>query len=196
MLQTIFLVGFGLAFLIAGIVWLMNRKSTGTLTLRVAGDKDALVNQSATTRSSDFVIVAFKGVELKAEGEERTEARMFAETKEIDLLAKPANLPEALFEGPLEAGRYEWIRLTVDAEKCRIMSGGVESKLHIPSAEQAGFRLVSGFRVFEDRDADFTVEFDVKKSLTKKPSGEFFLRPTLRLIDNNRPIDVPDTDLD
>jgi hypothetical protein len=180
----------GLAFIAFFLFSKMNRKKT-PLSLRVAGDRNAMASKQATVRTSDFIIVSFTSVELKREGEERAEAFDFDEHKEIDLLSMPVGLPDKLLSTPVLSGRYEWIRLMLDSEKCRIRSGGVETKLHIPSSGVSGLKLVSGFTVPENGNADFTILFDVQKSLTKKPSGEFVMRPTLRLIDNNRQVPEP-----
>ena len=187
------LIVIGLAVLAGIAFFLFSRSSSkkSPMILRVAGDKNAFASKQATTRTSDFIIVAFSSVQLKSEAEERPQVFDFAEPKEIDLLSMAANLPDAILTANLPQGRYEWIRLMVDADKCRIMSNGVETPLRIPSGEQTGLKLVSGFTVPENGNADFTVLFDVNKSVTKSPNGEYRLRPTLKLVDNNRPAEPP-----
>ena len=87
----------------------------------------------------------------------------------------------------VKAGFYNWIRLDVDETLSYVMdSEGGHRDLRCPSCdgEQSGLKLNSGITVPAGGEADFIIDIDLTKSLNKEPSGNYKLRPTLRLIDN------------
>lgn len=141
--------------------------------------------------SASKVVVEFDGVSIKpAEGE--VIEFMFDEPKSIDLLQLQGSLSEGLVSGvSVPAGAYQWIRLHVSAEQDNIMDSylelvdGTQQELRIPSGAETGLKLVSGFTVPAGGAADFTVDFDLRKSVTSPPglSGAI-LKPALRLVDN------------
>lgn len=146
----------------------------------------------APVDSATAVVVSFSGVELKHAGEGEPEVFTFAQPRSIDLLALQGGDSEALFEGEVvPAGDYEWIRLQVNAERGIIdsyieLENGAQHSLWVPSGAQSGLKLVSGFTVPVGGRADFTIDFDLRKSV-HDPEGNFtdyILRPALRLIDN------------
>lgn len=84
------------------------------------------------------------------------------------------------------AGNYQWLRLYVDHAEIVFNEGKtneVVESLDIPSNENSGLKLISGFTVAAGGLSDFTVEFDLRKSVHQDAKG-YKLRPTLRLIDN------------
>jgi len=122
--------------------------------------------------------------------------------REIDLLTLTGDESETLLDGvELAAGRYEWIRLEVNAKAPGSMTlpdpnlpgttivpeGGGEEDLLIPSGQQTGLKLVSGFDVPSGGSASFTIDFDLRKAvtLTGGASGKYLLRPAFRLVDNS-----------
>jgi Domain of unknown function (DUF4382) len=108
--------------------------------------------------------------------------------KQVDLLALTGGLTDLLLDGHvLPAGHYAWIRLMVDT------GGSLDSyvddstgfhELTIPSGAETGLKLNRGFDVPAGGHADFTVDFDLRKSLHVTGTGEYELRPTLRLVDS------------
>jgi hypothetical protein len=87
----------------------------------------------------------------------------------------------------VKAGIYNWMRLDVDETLSYVMdSEGGHRDLRCPSCdgEQSGLKLNRGITVPAGGEADFTIDIDLSKSLNKEPSGNYKLRPTLRLIDN------------
>ncbi|QKT03467.1 DUF4382 domain-containing protein [Ectothiorhodospiraceae bacterium 2226] len=171
--------------------------STGHLTLAIT---DAPVDEASA------VVVAFTGVSLKpasgpalayhfcAEDEEvvaRREACDEPVVRQIDLLALQGEARETLLDGvELPAGRYNWVRLHVladgDADDSYLEDTlGGRHPLYVPSGDQTGLKLVSGFVVPAGGQADFTIDFDLRKSIHRPAAAGqgYRLRPALRLID-------------
>jgi len=155
---------------------------TGTLTLSIT---DAPIDEAAS------VVVEFTGVELKPAGGSRV-VFDFDTPRQIDLLALQGNDSTPLLDGvEVPAGNYNWIRLKVNADEGTLNSyvvlveGGAQEPLFIPSGGETGLKLVSGFTVAQGGIADFTIDFDLRKSV-HDPVGQegFHLRPALRLLDN------------
>lgn len=154
---------------------------TGTLTLSIT---DAPIDGAAA------VVVEFTGVELKPSGGGRV-VFDFDTPRQIDLLSLQGNDSTPLLDGvEVPAGDYSWIRLKVNADQGTLNSyveleDGSQESLFIPSGEQSGLKLHSGFTVAQGGIADFTIDFDLRKSV-HDPVGQegYFLRPSLRLVDN------------
>lgn len=156
--------------------------------------QDATLNLAITDApvdSAQSVIVEFSGVSIKPnDGDELT--FQFESAKSIDLLALQGSNAAPLLENQTVApGNYEWIRLAVNAENgirdsYMITSDGSELELRIPSGSETGLKLVSGFTMAEGGTADFTIDFDIRKSITNPPgqAGTAILKPALRLVNN------------
>lgn len=155
----------------------------GKITLGVT---DAPVDGAAS------VVVEFTGVELKAVGEPGPEVFDFAAPRRIDLLALEGGGSEILLRDEVvPAGAYEWIRLKVNAGRTASDSyvdllDGSRHALFIPSGNQSGLKLIRGFTVGAGSTTDFTIDFDLRRSVVRPPGqdGEFVLKPVLRLVDN------------
>lgn len=95
----------------------------------------------------------------------------------------------------LPAGNYDWVRLYIiggwpDSYVTETDSGGIHD-LFIPGQQEKSgdkkrfFQLVSGFSVPAGARADFTIDIDLRKALTKPSKKDYYLlRPALRIIDN------------
>lgn len=174
--------------------------ASGTVTLRIT---DAPVDSSTV----EHVYVQFSSIELQGEGgrtsfhycqDPADATKTIVSTapcatpkpRRIDLLALSGGLSEALLDGQaLPAGRYNWIRLAVDtggALDSYIVVSASPHELTIPSGDQTGLKLNRGFIVPAGGHADFTVDFDLRKSLHVTGMGEYLLRPTLRIVDNTQ----------
>lgn len=154
--------------------------ATGRLTLSLT---DAPVDNATE------VVVVFDGVELKpADG---TIFRFnFDSPRAIDVLDLQQGRTEALLDDEvLSAGDYDWLRLLVTAEAGRFdsyirLASGAQHPLSIPSGAETGLKLVRGFTVPINGTADYTVDFDLRRSIVQTGSGEYRLKPALRLIDD------------
>jgi hypothetical protein len=85
----------------------------------------------------------------------------------------------------VKAGLYNWIRLDVDESLSYVMDSEGQKELRCPSCddEQSGLKLNRGIVVPAGGEAKFMIDIELAKSLNKEPSGNYKLRPTLRLVD-------------
>jgi hypothetical protein len=153
----------------------------GTLTISVT---DAPVDDVAE------VWVQFTGVRVKPAGGDALEFTFNAPVN-LDLLTLTGETSATLLNGQaVPAGRYEWIALNVNARFDNVfdsyvvpMTGGM-IELQVPSGDQQGLRLVSGFTVTQNQNSSFVIDWDLRKGLTD-PTGQpgMFLRPALRIVD-------------
>jgi len=153
-----------------------------------SNEEDSRLTLSLTDGAVDFaeqVNLEITGVELKSNND--THSFTFP-TRTINLLDLQGSQSTALFtDEVLPAGDYQWVRLMVESASVVLTVDGGEIPLTIPSADQNGFKLVSGFTLPSNASADFTLDLDVRKSITVTGSGNslsYKLRPTMRLMNN------------
>ena len=100
------------------------------------------------------------------------------EETEFELLELKDN-PQPLVETYLEAGHYTGIRLVL--ESARIIVGGVEYELKVPSME---IKINVEFDVTEDGEITVTLDFDAENSIHVVEAGQsgfFILNPVIRV---------------
>lgn len=135
---------------------------------------------------AQHVTVAFTGVEIQpADGMDSGRLEFdFQAPKVVDLLDQQGGRSAVLLDGvTLPAGSYAWIRLKVAESQSSItLSDGSVHPLDIPSGSQTGLKLVRGFGVAAGSVTDFTVDFDLRKSVALDAKG-YKLKPALRIID-------------
>lgn len=157
--------------------------ATGTLGISIT---DAPVD------SANRVMVQFDGIEIKPAGGERL-TFTFDSPRQIDLLALQGNHSEPLLDGEqVPAGQYQWMRVMVTGNRQSLESfieleaDSGQHPLWVPSGSETGLKLVQGFTVPVGGSADFTIDFDLRKSITKPgQSGDaYILKPVLRLVNN------------
>ena len=167
------------------------REKTGFLKL---GITDAPVDYA------DEVVVQFSGVELKP-----TAGPAFSidfAPRRYNLLAYDGTDRAILLDGvEIPAGEYEWLRLKVDADAhfggdsyVRIATPGDACEMRIPSGAETGLKIIRGFTVAVGALTDFTIDFDLSKSLVAPPgqsmpggscAGQvYMLKPVLRMVNN------------
>lgn len=156
----------------------------------------SLAVTDAPIDSANAVVVEFAGVSIQPADGEVIEFT-FDEPKSIDLLNLQGTASEPLLSNEtLPAGDYEWIRLHVNAENDGVLDSYIDIngdmiELWVPSGAQTGLKLVSGFTVGAGAEVDFTIDFDLRKSITLPgpPGGSMavggaILKPALRLVNN------------
>jgi hypothetical protein len=165
--------------------------SASTLTLSVS---DAPIDDATS------VVVEFTGIELKPEDGDAFE-NIFTAPRQIDLLSLQGGESETLLdEVEVPAGAYNFVRLMVNAGRTASdsyvdLEDGSRHALFIPSGDQRGLMLIGGFDVPEGGNADFVIDFDLRKSV-HNPQGQdgvYILRPVLRLIDRTEAGEITGT---
>ncbi|MCW9028445.1 MAG: DUF4382 domain-containing protein [Kangiella sp.] len=151
--------------------------------------KMALSITDAPVDGAEAVVVEFTGIEVKGLGESLNYD--FDTPQSIDLLQLTGDESlELLPETTVNAGQYQWIRLKVNAERgvtdSYIDIDGARYSLYVPSGAQTGLKLNRPFTVAAGGVSNFTIDFDLRKSVhePQNGSGDYFLRPTLRIVDN------------
>ena len=136
------------------------------------------------------VVVQFTGVELTGNGGNPVTIT-FSSPKSIDLVTQSGTASAELFDQPISPGSYGQVRLMVNADgnandSYIILADGSMHGLIIPSGDQTGLKLVSGFTVPSSGVVDYTIDFDLRKAITCPPgqSPACILNPALRLVDN------------
>ena len=148
---------------------------------------------------AEAVVVQFTGVELKPQGGAAFSID-FDVPKTIDLLPLQGEERAMLLDGEeVPAGEYLWMRLKVLADPdaagdSYIRIDGADCELQIPSGDERGLQLIRGFTVGVGTTTDFTVDFDLRRSVLMPPGqattlpvcdGQAYqLKPVLRMVDN------------
>ncbi|MGH8287265.1 MAG: DUF4382 domain-containing protein [Steroidobacteraceae bacterium] len=138
------------------------------------------------------VVVEFSGVELKPQGGDAFTLDINPD-RQIDLLALSGGVSTLILQNAtVPAGSYEWIRLQVNAQPnaqddsyIELETGG-RFPLFVPSGEQRGLQLIRGFTIAQGSISNFTIDFDLRKSVIEPPGLDpnFLLKPVLRIVDN------------
>jgi len=157
--------------------------------------------------SAQRVCIEFNQIEFKPMGGGDTSVLTLDPPEKVDLLQfQGANAYPIVTNTVLPAGNYEWMRLGINAvrgsnggagETDPLLCDGEASyivmddesvyNLYVPSGENSGLKLVSGYTVPANDLVNLTLEFDIAKSITAPPglSPDVVLRPTIRLVNNN-----------
>ena len=157
-----------------------------------SGDKTGFVAIGITDAPVDdvsAVVVEFTGVTLKPASGDMIVVT-FDTPKSFDLLTLTGGLTaELLAETEVPVGEYNWVRLAVNAEFDSVfdsyaMTPTGQVELRVPSGNNSGLKLVSGFTVTQDQSTNLVIDWDLRKALTD-PLGQpgFHLRPALRVTD-------------
>jgi hypothetical protein len=113
----------------------------------------------------------------------------------IDLDLKSLSAGKAatlLGQYKLPAGHYSWMRLVIDpAHTYVVETGGGQSLLDCSSCDESNLKLNRSFTIDEGGVIAFTIDFDLRKSITltdpqsvpPRPDYSYKLRPTLRIVD-------------
>ncbi|MDF3019989.1 MAG: hypothetical protein K0Q92_1292 [Steroidobacteraceae bacterium] len=156
--------------------------ATGRLTLAIT---DAPVDDATA------VVVKFTAIELKPEAGDAFTIDL-SPAQSIDLLALAGGSSRALLqEREVPAGRYQWVRLLVETQENQPTSyidleSGTRYPLVVPSGAESGLKLIRGFTVAAGSTSNFTIDFDLRKSVIAPPgqAPNYLLKPVLRMVDN------------
>ncbi|HEY9025998.1 MAG TPA: DUF4382 domain-containing protein, partial [Burkholderiaceae bacterium] len=110
----------------------------------------------------------------------------------IDLLSLTNGTLYTLGETPLAAGTYTQMRLVLAANDASnpfansvVPTGGSETALTTPSAQQSGLKANVDITVAANQLADFVIDFDACKSVvTAGNSGKYLLKPVITVVPN------------
>lgn len=139
---------------------------------------------------AENVVVRCTGIEVKPASGNATVIN-FDTPKDIDLLAlQGGNAAPLISDYSLPAGNYQWLRLLVTAEfdsvhDSYIQIDGAQFELRVPSGAETGLKLNTGFIVPQGGVANYTIDFDLRKSVVE-PNGQpgYYLKPSLRMVNN------------
>ena len=93
-------------------------------------------------------------------------------------------------QNTVPAGDYDWLRLHVNASLDGVTDSyvtlldGSTPEINIPSGSQSGLKINTPFTLEADVETSKTIDFDLRQSLVLTGSGQYQLRPTLRLVDD------------
>ena len=185
-------------FLIITSSLILNGCSDGSSSDDEMGDFTLNITDSQIDDANE-VFVEFTGVTLKPADGSAIEFNFEDDPKTIDLLALAGMMSQPLLDDvEIPAGKYNWIRLHVNAEFDGELDSyitkdvGQEIELVVPSGSQSGLKINRPFTVSAgttdlnvgDEDI-YTIDFDLRKSIVD-PGGKpyYFLKPVLRLVQN------------
>ncbi len=147
---------------------------------------------------ADAVVVSFSAVELLDANGDVAERVSFSPSRSIDLLAQQGGAQDFLLDNSdVAAGTYPKVRLVVDGQtnaSCNsaqsnpnppayVTVDGTRYPLIIPGGGSSGLELAGPIEVVEGTAARYTIDFDLRKSITRRGStGCYNMKPVLRLV--------------
>ena len=125
-----------------------------------------------------------------ADGDAGWSEIVLAPARRFDLLTLSNGVLTELGETPLPAGRYTQLRLVladntsaVPLANSVVPTGGTETPLDTPSAQQSGLKLKVDIDVPANKVVDVVLDFDACKSIVKRGnSGRYNLKPVITVI--------------
>lgn len=157
-----------------------------------SGNNQAMLTLSITDAPVDNateVWVQFTGVELKPESGSAIQYD-FDTPMTINLLSLQGSLSQDFFNDIIiPSGQYSWVRLKVNAavdnefDSYIKLTDGSMQELEVPSSSQTGLKLSGGFLLNASSQANMTIDFDLRKSLTLA-NNTYILKPVLRMVHN------------
>ncbi len=98
-----------------------------------------------------------------------------------DLLELRNGVLALLDSSQLPAGHYTQLRLKV-TDGSNVVVDGDSFDLRIPSGYTSGIKLNHQFTIEEGRLYELTLDFDAERSVIQKGTGEYQLKPVIRVI--------------
>lgn len=141
--------------------------------------------------SATAVVIELTGVSIKPKGAEAIVVE-FETPRSIDLLQLQEGAVTDLINGlELEPGDYDGIHLQINAVKDEVLDSYVELEdgttveLELQGKDEHGLHITKPFTLVEGEPAEFTIDFDLRKSLLER-DGYVGLKPHLHLVHNHR----------
>ncbi len=141
----------------------------------------------ATIDTAEAVVLAFTGVELTPVSGDIVKVE-FKPNRNIDLMTLTDGISEVLLDDEvLLQDKYDRVTLKLDMDASYVTVNGADFPVTIPTDALDGLQVDKEFEVKTGSDSQFTIDFDLRKSLLDPESGtdEYILRPVLRLVDNS-----------
>jgi hypothetical protein len=158
------------------------RDPTGPGQLSVALAASRWPSSSAALSTAPAVdAVLVKVVKVRAHSASAGWVELSDAAVEVDLKNLPAESVK-LGLSSLPAGKVTQIRLLVDEVGNRVVTGGVEVPLVVPSGVESGIKIHGPWNVSSCEETVVTLEFDGEKSLWYHPTGQgspWILRPVI-----------------
>lgn len=132
------------------------------------------------------VVLQFAAVEMKRKSGAWTKYTLPA-PQPIDLLAlQGLTTADLLINMPIEVGDYKQVRFIVDdapmANRVKV-KGGAWKDLEVPGGSTTGLKINQNFTIPNDRKMNFTVDFDLRKSVKLKgKSGKYKFKAKMKLV--------------
>lgn len=140
--------------------------------------------------SATAVVIELTGVSIKPKGAEAIVVE-FETPRSIDLLQLQEGAVTDLINGlELEPGDYDGIHLQINAVKDDVLDSYVELEdgttveLELQGKGEHGLHITKPFTLVEGEPAEFTIDFDLRKSLLER-DGYIVLKPHLHLVHNH-----------
>jgi hypothetical protein len=136
------------------------------------------------------VVIELTGVSIKPKGAEAIVVE-FDAPRSIDLLElQDGVVTDLISELELEPGDYDGIHLHINAVKDDVLDSYVELEdgtiveLDLQGKDDHGLHITKQFTLVEGEPAEFTIDFDLRKSLLER-EGYVALKPHLHLVHNH-----------
>ena len=140
--------------------------NTGSLSISIT---DAPVDDAVA------VVVAMTELELKPAGDGTSfRIPVIRTARQLNLLDfTDGKSAEIIVDEEVPAGEYAWLRIFFDEALSFIQleSDGTVYPLVIPSGDETGYKLESGFTVPVNASVEYLLDFNVRESVVEPPSG-------------------------
>ena len=105
------------------------------------------------------------------------------DTTYVDLLTLTDGNSSVLADSTLPAGDYTQVRLIL-GERNTVMVDSVLHDLEIPSSANTGLKLNHPFTINDEALYEFTLDFDVDRSIHQTGNGQYKMKPVIRIVVN------------
>jgi hypothetical protein len=151
----------------------------------VGSDGPALLSLNITDAAVDdaaSVVIQFNEVHFLGQGATTNVEFVLDPPKSIDLLSLQGIRSDSLLENQtVPVGTYGEIRLIIDQTGSFIELASGTHDLKVPSGEQSGAKIPGPFTLESDQTLNFTVDFDLRKSVVRA-GPNYILKPVLRIV--------------